>query len=138
MRNALLVLGFASMGFGVGAIAADNGFKFNDPEVQAKFVSALRNEGIPFQTQGDGTVTYDATMEERVSELRLSVLHQSFKPAYHFVDRALENQFTGRLKSAGISYGLEIKGNDRFVTWSPQDNERVKKIREDVLNTISH
>ena len=138
MRKALLVLGLASMGFGGGASAADYDFKFNDSKMQAKFVAALRHEGIPFQTQRDGTVTYDAAMEERVSELRLAILHQSFKPAYHFFNRALEDQFTNRLKAAGISYELEMKGGDHFIVWSPQDNERVEKIRQDVLNTISH
>ena len=134
MRKLLLVLSLVSIG--VSAIAADNGFKFNDPNTQAKFVAALRNEGVPFKTLRDGMVTYDAKMEERVSQLRLAVLQQSYKPNYHFVDRALEDQFTRRLRRAGISYGLEMEGDNRLITWAPQDNDRVKEIKEDVLNSI--
>lgn len=133
MRKFLLVLSLVLIGF--NAIAADNGFKFNNPKIQAEFVAALRNEGIPFQTQLDGTVTYDAKMEERVSQLRLAVLQQSYKPNYKFFDRALEDQFTSRLRGADISYEIEMEGGNRIITWSPQDDDRVKKIREDVLNS---
>ena len=133
MRKLLLVLSLVLIGF--SAIAADNGFKFSNPKTQAEFVAALRNEGIPFQTQLDGTVTYDAKMEERVSQLRLAVLQQSYKPSYQFFDRGLEDQFTSRLRGANISYEIEMEGDNRIITWSPQDNDRAKKIREDVLNS---
>jgi len=135
-RNWRLLLGLVFIAFGVCALAADNGFKFADPTLQAKFVAALRNEGIPFQAQPDGAVTYDAGMEEKVRKLRLAVLQQSFTPAYHFVDPTLEEEFTNRLRGAEISFGLETKNGERYITWSPQDDERVKKIREDVLNAI--
>jgi len=133
MRSGPVVLGLVILGFSATAIAVDNGFKFDDPNTQATFIAALRKDGIPFQTQTNGTVTYDSRLEERVSRLRFAVLHQSFEPCTHFPDRALENQFTSRLRLEGIPFGIEMQGTKRLITWSRDDDERARKIGWEVL-----
>lgn len=45
-----------------------------------------------------------------------------------YTDPAVQEQFKDELAKAGIPYGMETRGRDEYVFWSPQYDSAVKKI----------
>ena len=82
----------------------------------------------------DGTVLYAAKDEVEVSKIRFSVLQSSFVPSTRFADEHLEALFLERLTAEHISYGVQIRDGQRWITWSQHDDERAETIRRSVLD----
>jgi hypothetical protein len=113
---------------------AENGFRFSDPQLQKTFAGALEKARIQFRQIEDGTVVYGATDEEKVKRIRNSVLESSFKPSYRFEDEKLQQKFAEQLKSQGVGFGIETRGGKSWITWSPEEDVKVKGIREEILD----
>ena len=99
------------------------------------FVEALKKEGIGFRVRSDGMILYPSRDEEKVRNLRFSLLRQSFVPSYRFADESLEERFMERLKAEGIKFAVELKDGKRWITWSKDDDQRVEVIRKAILNS---
>jgi len=118
--------------------AEENGFLFFDASLQRAFVAALEKEGIKYHQQGDGTALYSSKDEDKVQKVRMKVLESSFTPSYHFEEQEVQTRFKEKLRSAGIRSGVEIRQGQEWVTWSEQDDARVKEIREKLLDEMVH
>jgi hypothetical protein len=112
----------------------DNGFMFFDSDTQARVVSALTKEGVPFEIRSDGYVIYRSQDEARVSRIRLAVLNESYTPNAHFFDQHREELFLARLKSEGIPFDVHVKKGDRWISWSERDDKRAEEIYRSVIN----
>jgi hypothetical protein len=117
------------------SVAAENGFRFFNPKLQMTFVSALEKEHIQFRKLEDGTVIYGVADEEKVKRIRNAVLESSFTPSYRFEDEKLQMRFVGQLRSQGVNFAIEIREGKNWITWSQRDDAKVRRIREQILDS---
>ena len=128
-----LLLGLGCAGTS-SSFAAENGFLFSNPQLQKAFASALTKEHVRFRQLEDGTVTYSPADEAKVKKIQMSILESSFTPAYRFEDGKLQAKFADRLKSQGIDYAIERREGKSWITWSQNDDAKVRRIREEILD----
>lgn len=61
-------------------------------------------------------------------------MEESYIPSYRFESSEMADEFIARLKSTGIHYGIEKRGNKIWITWSVADDIRATKIKNDMLD----
>ncbi len=113
--------------------AFDRNFKLHNEEIQKGYVEQLQKEGIPHKILSDGSIAYSSKDEGKFSEIRIRYLHESFEPSACYFDKDRERHFLDALEKENIKYEIKEKNLGMCITWSKEDDEQVKRIREELF-----
>ena len=107
---------------------------FYEPEAQQALRHELDKATVPYRVDQKGIIWYRIQDTEKVMAARKKIIDEVLvnKHATSFVDQDEEQLFTDALKKNGIKYHIKEQGGRRWVTWSSEDDMKVKKIEDEI------
>ena len=111
---------------------------FYEPEAQRALREELTKADIPYKVDKKGVVWYRIEDQQEVALIQKKILNETLvnQFATSYASRSEEQLFTEALERSAISYRIKEQGSHRWVTWSPEDDAKVRKIEEEVSDLI--
>lgn len=114
----------------------ENAFYFYDQGMQERLIAELRNRRFDFHLDEKGRIRYSRNQEKAFTAIRDKLLQDSFRPSFSFEQNSDNTELAARLKAAGIPHRVEERNGRIWVRWSESDDERARKIRDQIIDSI--
>jgi hypothetical protein len=114
-------------------IAFEKSDESHDGSVQKTHVEQLQKKDIPHKGFSDESITHLSKDDVKIKEIKMGYSYNNFEPYTCYFDKSKEKRFLNVLEAKNIKYEIKQKSLGKCITWSKEDDERVKQIQEEMF-----
>lgn len=109
-----------------------DGIKSSSDEVQTQLIAELDKADIKYDIDNDGFIRYQEKYSTIVEALEKHIIERLYlKYGNQFKDKKEAIAFISYLASKGIDASKATLHSENYVSWQPQDNERLSALLQD-------
>jgi hypothetical protein len=118
------------------AEAIESSVKFSVKEAQQAFINELKRENITFRVDQEGSVWYRIDDQKKVARIQAKIIDDVLvgTNSVSYQNSKDTDLFINKLKLQNIPYSVKEENNRTFVIWRHEDDAKVRKIEQSILD----